>query len=80
MGYVRHLLDYLTLNGCLEKVGKDTYGILPKGVDMVIGEYQHTVAVLEKVIQKQSKDQERTINEIQRLRLRKEKIAQTVRN
>lgn len=71
VGYARHLLDYLTQGGYLNQSGKDTYQIDSKGIDAVIGEYQHTLGALERVIEKHVEDKQRVLEEIERLRLKK---------
>lgn len=71
VGYSRNLLDYLTRAGQVEKMSRDTYQITSKGIDAMVSEYLHTLNGLERRIDRHLTDQQRLVEEIDRLSLRK---------
>jgi len=73
-GYSYHLLDYLADKDHLKKVGRETYQLLPKGVDALISQLQYRISKLHVLIEKFSADSERIEKEIKRLFLRKENL------
>ncbi|MDA2930072.1 hypothetical protein MYX84_09025 [Acidobacteria bacterium AH-259-O06] len=75
--YARRLLDYLTRGRHVMKLGRDTYQITSKGIDAVIDEYLRTLTGLERVINKHLDDERRLVEEIQRLKLRKNELVES---
>ncbi|MDA2926052.1 hypothetical protein MYX78_02270 [Acidobacteria bacterium AH-259-G07] len=75
--YARQVLGYLTRGRHVKKLGRDTYQITSKGIDAVIGEYLRTLTGLERVIKKHLDDERRLVEEIQRLKLRKNELTQS---
>lgn len=71
VGYSRTLLDYLTRKGQVEKMSRDTYRITSKGIDAMVDEYLYTLNALERRINSHLTDQQRLVEEIDRLSLRK---------
>lgn len=77
IGYTRHLLDYLTQGRQLYQLSRDTYQITPKGIEAVIDEYLHTLTALERRISKHLDDERLLVEEIQRLKSRKNILAES---
>ena len=74
--YSRQILDSLTRGRQVKKLSRDTYEITSKGIDAVINEYLRTITGLERVINKHLDDERRLVEEVQRLRVRKNELTQ----
>ncbi len=74
LGYARHLLDYLTEEGHLHQLSRDTYRITPLGIDAVVCEYVHTLSALERRISKYLDEEHLLVKEIERLKQRKTEL------
>ncbi|MDA2930073.1 hypothetical protein MYX84_09030 [Acidobacteria bacterium AH-259-O06] len=68
--YGHYLLDRLANGGYIAKVGRETYILLPKGVEAIVEKFTLTKHRLEVLVDRHSKDIARVEEEITRLNKR----------
>ncbi|MDA2926053.1 hypothetical protein MYX78_02275 [Acidobacteria bacterium AH-259-G07] len=65
--YAHYMLDRLAAGGYVVKVGRETYILLPKGVEAILEKFTLTKDRLEVLVERHSKDIARVKKEMARL-------------